>query len=266
MRVPFLLCAVSRLLAACDNPPHPPRRPRSARGSQRPLGRTSTCARSARRSRRPRGCAVPGDRAWCGRRGAYRGFLADDAAASSSPRKDMVGRTAIATFLTSDPIAPSALSCTTINVGGGPTTHRPGRPRDLSGRPGGHRSPAGPAGARGLARSMEARRAVPDCGSPRSSCVSSGRPEQMVPIPDGFGHARHQATAAELPINTDAAAQAAAAPRGGRGLLRRSRSSGPSASPSRRSRRRMASRWAAASSSTARPRSGRRSPPPRTTT
>jgi ketosteroid isomerase-like protein len=111
MRVPFVLCAVAALLVACDGPTDPAASPTlSSEASQRAHldlreGRADLAAAANALSD-----AIANSSVAAGLSAA----LADDAV-FLSPRSNMVvGKTAIATFLTSDPVAPSALSFTTI--------------------------------------------------------------------------------------------------------------------------------------------------------
>jgi ketosteroid isomerase-like protein len=113
MRVPFVLCAVAALLVACDGSTDPATSPTlSSEASQRAHldlreGRADLAAAADALSD-----AIANSSVAAGLTAA----LADDAV-FLSPRSNMVvGKSAIATFLTSDPVAPSALSFTTIKT------------------------------------------------------------------------------------------------------------------------------------------------------
>jgi ketosteroid isomerase-like protein len=111
MRIPVVLCAVAALLAACDGSPDPATSPTlSSEASQR----AHLDLREERAALASAADALSGAIAHDGVAAALTAALADDAI-FLSPRTDMVvGKSAIAAILTTDPLAPSALSWTTI--------------------------------------------------------------------------------------------------------------------------------------------------------
>ena len=111
MRVPFVFCAVLAVLAACDSPTDPAASPTLS--SEASL-RAHIDLRVERAVIASAADALSEAIAANGVAAGLTAALADDAV-FLSPRTNMVvGKTAIATFLTSDPIAPSALSWATI--------------------------------------------------------------------------------------------------------------------------------------------------------
>jgi ketosteroid isomerase-like protein len=111
MRIPVVLCAVAALLAACDGSPDPATSPTlSSEASQR----AHLDLREERAALASAADALSDAIAHDGVAAALTAALADDAI-FLSPRTDMVvGKSAIAAILTTDPLAPSALSWTTI--------------------------------------------------------------------------------------------------------------------------------------------------------
>jgi ketosteroid isomerase-like protein len=111
MRIPVVLCAVAALLAACDGSPDPATSPTlSSEASQR----AHLDLREERAALTSAADALSDAIAHDGVAAALTAALADDAI-FLSPRTDMVvGKSAIAAILTTDPLAPSALSWTTI--------------------------------------------------------------------------------------------------------------------------------------------------------
>jgi ketosteroid isomerase-like protein len=113
MRIPVVLCTVAALLAACDGSPDPATSPTlSSEASQR----AHLDLREERAALASAAAALSAAIANDGVAAALTAALADDAV-FLSPRVNMVvGKTAIAAFLTGDPVAPSALSFTTIKT------------------------------------------------------------------------------------------------------------------------------------------------------
>ncbi len=111
MRIPVVLCTVAALLAACDGPTDPAASP--ALSSEASL-RAHLDLREERAALASASDALSEAIANDGVAAGLTAALAEDAV-FLSPRVNMVvGKTAIAAFLTSDPVAPSALSFTTI--------------------------------------------------------------------------------------------------------------------------------------------------------
>src|SRR6476659_10586289 len=101
MRVPFVLCAVAALLVACDGSPDPTTSPtRSSEASER----AHLDLREERAALASAADALSAAIANDGVAAGLTAALADDAV-FLSPRANMVvGKTAIATFLTSAPV------------------------------------------------------------------------------------------------------------------------------------------------------------------
>jgi ketosteroid isomerase-like protein len=198
MRVPFVLCAVAVVLAACDGPTDPATSPTLA--SEASL-RAHIDLREERAALASAADALSEAIAANGVATALTAGLADDAV-FLSPRTNMVvGNTAIATFLTSDPVAPSALSWTTIksdvsnDASQGYTWTQGSVTIDIGG---------GPLTLPGMALIYWKREGAGDWQVAAIN-ISSGGP-QTLPIPDGFDtpDTKHRRN---FP-NTDAAAQA----------------------------------------------------------
>src|SRR3954466_11734797 len=111
MRVPFVLCAVVTILSACDSPTDPAVSPTLS--SEASL-RAHIELRAERAALASAADALSSAIAGNGVAAGLTAALADDAV-FLSPRTNMVvGKTAIAEFLATNPVAPSALSWTTI--------------------------------------------------------------------------------------------------------------------------------------------------------
>ena len=196
MRIPAVLCTVAALLAACDGSPDPATSPTlSSEASQR----AQLDLREERAALASAADALSAAIANDGVASALTAALAEDAV-FLSPRVNMVvGKTAIATFLTSDPVAPSALSFATIktdvsNDGSQGYTWTQGSVTINIG--------TGPLVLPGMALIYWTR--VGDDWKIAAINISSGGP-QTLPIPAGFDtpDTRHRRN---FP-NTDAAAQ-----------------------------------------------------------
>jgi ketosteroid isomerase-like protein len=198
MRVPLVLYAVAVVLAACDGPTDPATSPTLA--SEASL-RAHIDLREERAALASAADALSEAIAANGVAAGLTAALADDAV-FLSPRTNMVvGKTAIAAFLTSDPVAPSALSWSTIksdvsnDASQGYTWTQGSVTIDIGG---------GPLTLPGMALIYWKREGAGDWQVAAIN-ISSGGP-QTLPIPDGFDtpDTRHRRN---FP-NTDAAAQA----------------------------------------------------------
>ena len=197
MRIPLVLCAVAALLAACDGSPDPATSPTlSSEASRR-------AHLDLREERAALAAASDALSEAIGNGGVAAGLtaaLADDAV-FLSPRTNMViGKSAIVAFLTGDPVAPSALSFTTIksdvsNDGSHGYSWTQGGVTINIG--------TGPLALPGMALIYWKRGGSGDWQVAAMN-VSSGGP-QALPIPDGFGtpDTKHRRN---FP-NTDAATQ-----------------------------------------------------------
>ena len=113
MRFPLVLCAVAALLAGCDGSPEPATSPTLS--SEASL-RAHLDLRQERAALASASDALSAAIAEDGVAAGLTAALADDAV-FLSPRTNMVvGKAAIAAFLTGDPVAPSALAFTTIKA------------------------------------------------------------------------------------------------------------------------------------------------------
>jgi ketosteroid isomerase-like protein len=198
MRVPLVLYAVAVVLAACDGPTDPATSPTLA--SEASL-RAHIDLREERAALASAADALSEAIAANGVAAGLTAALADDAV-FLSPRTNMVvGKTAIAAFLTSDPVAPSALSWSTIksdvsnDASQGYTWAQGSVTIDIGG---------GPLTLPGMALIYWKREGAGDWQVAAIN-LSSGGP-QTLPIPDGFDtpDTKHRRN---FP-NTDAAAQA----------------------------------------------------------
>ena len=198
MRAPLVLCAVVAALAACGGPTDPAAVP--TLGSEASF-RAHIDLREERAALASAADALSDAIEANGVAAGLTAALADDAV-FLSPRTNMVvGKTAIAAFLTSDPIAPSALSWSTIksdvsnDAGQGYTWTQGSVTIDIG---------TGPLTMPGMALIYWKRENAGDWQVAAIN-VSSGGP-QTLPIPDGFDtpDTKHRRN---FP-NTDAAAQA----------------------------------------------------------
>jgi ketosteroid isomerase-like protein len=198
MRVPYVLCAVATILTACDSPTDPAVSPTLS--SEASL-RAHIDLRAERAALASAADALSSSIAANGVAAALTAALADDAV-FLSPRTNMVvGKTAIADFLTTNPVAPSELSWTTIksdvsnDASQGYTWTQGSVTIDIGG---------GPLTLPGMALIYWKREGAGDWQIAAIN-ISSGGP-QTLPLPDGFGtpDAKHRRN---FP-NTDAGEQA----------------------------------------------------------
>jgi ketosteroid isomerase-like protein len=111
MRIPSVLCAVAALVSACDGPTDPA--PPLSLSSEASL-RAHLDLREERAALASAADAVSRAMADDGVAAGLTGALADGAIFLSPRTNAVVGKTAVAAFLATNPIAPSALSWTTI--------------------------------------------------------------------------------------------------------------------------------------------------------
>jgi ketosteroid isomerase-like protein len=198
MRLPVLLCAAAALLAACDGPTDPASPP--SLSSEASL-RAHLDLREERAALADAADALSQAIATQGVAAALTAVLADNAV-FLSPRSDMVvGKAAVAGFLAGNPIAPSALSWTTIKADvsndatQGYTWTQGSVTIDIG---------TGPLTLPGMALIYWTRDGAGDWRIAAMN-VSSGGP-QALPLPDGFGtpDTRHRRN---FP-NTDASTEA----------------------------------------------------------
>ena len=199
MRIPVLLCTAAALLAACDGPTDPAAPP--SLSSEASL-RAHIDLREERAALADAADALSQAIASQDVAAALTAVLADNAV-FLSPRTDMVvGKAAVASFLASNPIAPSALTWTTIKTDvsndatQGYTWTQGSVTIDIG---------TGPLTMPGMALIYWTRTAAGDWQIAAMN-VSSGGP-QALPLPDGFGtpDTKHRRN---FP-NTDASSEAA---------------------------------------------------------
>lgn len=196
MRVPAILCAVAAIVSACDGPTDPVPTPSLSEASLR----AHIDLREERAALASAADAVSGAMADDGVAAGLTAALADDAIFLSPRTNAVVGKTAVADFLATNSLAPSALSWTTIasevsnDASQGYTWTQGGLTLNLG---------TGPLDFPGMALIYWIRDGGGDWQIAAIN-VSVGGP-QTLPLPDGFGtpdnkHRRN------FP-NTDAAAQ-----------------------------------------------------------
>ena len=198
MRIPVLLCAAAALVSACDGPaPADPVAPSFSEASLR----AHLDLREERAALAAAADAVSADIAANGVAAGLGAALADDALFLSPRVNTVVGKAAVQAFLANDPLAPSALSWTTIksDVSNDATQGYTWTQGSVTINFG-----TGPITAPGMALIYWIREGGDDWRIAAIN-VTSGGP-QTLPLPDGFGtpDPRHRRN---FP-NTDAAAQA----------------------------------------------------------